>query len=219
MSFHSTSVGCGQSIRRLAPLCALLLGGLLAGACDGSSDAVPGDGGPARDGAPGGETGAVPDAGGGGGSDTPPNVGGMAQVKFCNGLVAQGMMSIELTAELGQQPPLRLTAATGTCAPTGNLPCPMVMAGNAVRVRMLFGSQQIVSKEIQLMAGRSYIFLTDLDAMGRPDLVDVEIPPQFTCSEIDESVVFDIPDAGASRDASGGDRPPVDAAPADASSN
>ncbi len=162
----------------------LLLSGLLVVACDGSQ--APAD-------AAATDAGAGVDAGVGQRQDVPGGMadattaGGTAQVKVCN------LLANEISFEIGQ-PPLRLAAAAGTCAPAVPQACPTVRAGSSVPVAILDGMRLLGGGNVALVAGESYVFIAAVN-MGQPAVQWGAIRPEFRCSELDP--LMRPPDGGA----------------------
>jgi hypothetical protein len=131
---------------------------------------------------------------------------GTALAKFCNGLSAMGAPT-EITVEIGDTAPVRLTAVTGTCSSMLGQMCQTVPAGVMETLNFFQGDQMVGTAQSTIMPGEELVLLARLNAMGRPVIaVGVVSRQGLTCAAFD---AFAVPDGGAPADG-GGDRPPAD---------
>jgi hypothetical protein len=153
----------------------------------------------------------------GGGSSSEGNAGalpGQAVGKFCQQFNRSGH-SIELTLELGQPPLMRLTAATGTCAPAVGEACAGIPAG-AYPARLLEGAQILASGQLNLRKGGQYLFEAAVSpTTGNPTVRTSPLLAPVTCELVNPILPVD----GGAREAGADSAAASPDAPADASAD
>lgn len=153
-----------------------------------------GTGGGAMAGAGGSATGGAGGASDAGSDTGAPPATGRFNAKFCNPLVAGvAMMSITLTASVGQ-PPIQLMAASGQCSSPVGQPCTSLPAG-AVEVTLREGAALIDAGTFNIVADTEIIFFADVDTLNRVTVEGLVIQPGLRCATLDP---FALVDGGAS---------------------
>lgn len=174
---------------------------LLAWACGGGDATPPG----------------VPPAGPDGGTTSVPPIGmamrrdggvspdaavggpaGASTAKFCNALRLRDNMPIDFTLEIGN-PPVRFTAASGTCTPASGTACTGIQSGT-VPYRLVFMGSALEEGTIDIAAGEELFVWTTLDATNIPTIQGGILVPEAKCGTLQYTDIPGVappPDGGA----------------------
>jgi hypothetical protein len=101
-----------------------------------------------------------------------------AVLKFCNTRLGSDNRPSELTLEIGD-PAVRITARSGTCAPTVGQGCLAIQAGSAVPLTMREDGRSLTNQLLEVHSGDEWLLIAYPDA---PILDGGELVEAMPCS-------------------------------------
>jgi hypothetical protein len=104
-----------------------------------------------------------------------------AVLKFCNSRLGNDSRPSDIVLEIGN-PAVRITARSGTCAPSVGDGCLAIQTGEAVPVSMREEGQQLVSQLLDIRSGDQWVLVAYPDA---PILDGGELVEAMPCSAFD----------------------------------
>jgi hypothetical protein len=119
--------------------------------------------------------------------------GATALAKFCNTLTAMGA-PVEISVEVGDVAPVRLTAVTSSCSSKLGQKCQAIPSGMP-KLSFFQGSQMVGMAQAAIMPGEELVLVAALNAANQAVIRLVRVSRNgLTCADFD---VFAPPDGGA----------------------
>jgi hypothetical protein len=104
-----------------------------------------------------------------------------AVLKFCNNRLGTDSRPTDITLEIGD-PSVRVTARSGTCAPTVGQGCLAIQTGDAVPVTLREDGRELTSQLLDIRTGDQWILVAYPDA---PILDGGELVEAVPCASFD----------------------------------